>query len=49
MSAILPEDPVVACLEPRTLNFQGFLPESQIENLQTVKYEIDYLFRPHYD
>jgi prolyl 4-hydroxylase len=48
-SAILPEDPVVACLERRSLDFQGFLPDSHIENLQTVKYEINDLFRPHYD
>jgi prolyl 4-hydroxylase len=48
-SSILPEDPIVACLERRSLDFQGFLPTSQIENLQTVKYETNEAFRPHYD
>jgi prolyl 4-hydroxylase len=48
-SAILPVDPVVECLERRSLDFQGFLPSSQIENLQTVRYKVGDLFRPHYD
>jgi prolyl 4-hydroxylase len=48
-SAVLPEDSLVSCIERRSLDFQGFLPTSQIENLQTVKYETGDLFRSHYD
>lgn len=49
MSAVLPYDPVVSCIEQRSVDFQGFMPVSHLEDLQVVKYGISDHFRPHYD
>lgn len=48
-SAVLPTDPVVSCVEYRSTDFQGFMPQGHLENLQVVKYEVNNHFRPHYD
>ena len=49
MSAVIIDDPVVNCIEKRSLEFQGFLPAANLEDLQVVKYEQSDHFRPHYD
>lgn len=49
MSAVLPLDPVVQCIEKRSADFQGFLPNYHIEDIQVVKYGAADYFRPHYD
>ncbi|KAH7021009.1 uncharacterized protein B0I36DRAFT_424902 [Microdochium trichocladiopsis] len=50
MSAVLGgNDPVVRCIEQRSVDFQGFLPRSHLEDLQVVKYGISDHFRPHFD
>ncbi|EAW12362.1 putative 2OG-Fe(II) oxygenase family oxidoreductase [Aspergillus clavatus NRRL 1] len=48
-SAVLPRDPVVACIEQRTMDFQGFQSLNRLEDLQVVKYGINDQFRPHFD
>ena len=48
-TAVLPQDPVLACIEQRSVEFQGFLPSGQLEDLQVVKYRVGDQFRPHYD
>lgn len=50
MSAVLgTTDPVVRCVEQRSVDYQGFLPLRHLEDLQVVKYGISDHFRPHYD
>ncbi|KAK4209263.1 prolyl 4-hydroxylase subunit alpha-3 [Rhypophila decipiens] len=49
MSAVLPDDPVVACIEQRSVDFQGFMPCSRLEDIQVVKYAVGDHFRPHFD
>ncbi|KAJ5189104.1 Prolyl 4-hydroxylase alpha subunit [Penicillium cf. griseofulvum] len=48
-SAVLPSDPVVACIEQRTMDFQGYQSLNRLEDLQVVKYGISDQFRPHFD
>ncbi|KAK3681695.1 hypothetical protein B0T22DRAFT_472663 [Podospora appendiculata] len=49
MSAVLPADPVVQCIEQRSVDFQGFMPRSRLEDIQVVKYAVADHFRPHFD
>lgn len=49
MSAVLPRDPVVGCIEERSVEFQGFMPKYHLEGIQVVKYTIGDHFRPHFD
>lgn len=49
MSAVLPDDPVVSCIEKRSVGFQGFMPRSRLEDIQVVKYAVGDHFRPHFD
>jgi prolyl 4-hydroxylase len=39
-TAVLPEDPVMNCIQHRSADFQGYLPVSHLEDLQVVKYEV---------
>jgi prolyl 4-hydroxylase len=48
-SAVLPNDPVVRCIEERSVEFQGFMPKNHLEDIQVVKYAVDDHFRPHFD
>jgi len=48
-SAVLPLDPVLACVERRSVDFQGYKRITQLEDLQVVKYEVGDQFRPHWD
>ncbi|KAK0621050.1 putative prolyl 4-hydroxylase 6 [Lasiodiplodia hormozganensis] len=49
MSAVVPDDPVVACVEQRAVDFQGFAPRDRLEDVQVVKYGVSDHFRPHFD
>ncbi|RYF44514.1 MAG: hypothetical protein EOO38_17750, partial [Cytophagaceae bacterium] len=49
VSAVLPDDPVVACIRQRAAEFQGFMPVGHVEDIQLVKYGMSDQFRPHYD
>jgi prolyl 4-hydroxylase len=49
MSAVVLDDPIVACVEQRSVEFQGYMPVSHLEDLQVVKYDMSDHFRPHYD
>ncbi|KAK3313634.1 hypothetical protein B0H66DRAFT_463663, partial [Apodospora peruviana] len=49
MSAVLPDDPVVQCIEQRSVDFQGYLPRNRLEDIQVVKYAVGDHFRPHFD
>jgi hypothetical protein len=49
MSAVVPDDPVVACIAQRPVNFQAFIPGGRLEDLQVVKYGVSDHFRPHFD
>lgn len=49
MSAVLPNDPVVACIEQRSVDFQGFMSKGHLEDIQVVKYIVGDHFRPHFD
>ena len=49
MSAVLPHDPVVRCIEARSVEFQGFMPTYHLEDIQVVKYTVGDHFRPHFD
>lgn len=49
MSAVLPDDPVVSCIEQRAVDFQGYMPLSRLEDIQVVKYAVGDHFRPHFD
>lgn len=49
LTAVLPGDPVVNCVEERAASTLGFLPLSHIEPSQAVKYKTSELFRPHFD
>lgn len=49
MSAVVPDDPVVSCIESRSVEFQGFMPTANLEDIQVVKYGISDHFRPHFD
>ena len=46
---MLPGDLVVSCIEHRSTDFQGSMPQGHLEDLQVVKYDVNDQFRPHYD
>ena len=48
-TAVLPKDPVVDCIELRSMEFQGFRPRTHLEDIQVQRYEVNDQFRPHYD
>lgn len=48
-SAVLPDDNVISCIEQRSIEFQGYQPLQNLEDLQVVKYEVGDQFRPHFD
>ncbi|KAK3197460.1 hypothetical protein GRF29_216g225057 [Pseudopithomyces chartarum] len=49
MSAVVPDDPVVSCIERRSVDFQGYMPVANLEDIQVVKYGVSDHFRPHFD
>ncbi|PIA92546.1 hypothetical protein CB0940_04092 [Cercospora beticola] len=49
VSAVVPDDPVVACIRKRAADFQGFMPVGHVEDIQLVKYGTSDEFRPHFD
>jgi prolyl 4-hydroxylase len=49
MSAVLPDDPVLRCIEQRSVDFQGYMPRNRLEDIQVVKYTVGDHFRPHFD
>ncbi|EOD47680.1 putative 2og-fe oxygenase family protein [Neofusicoccum parvum UCRNP2] len=49
MSAVVPDDPVVSCIEARSVEFQGYMPTAHLEDIQVVKYGVSDHFRPHFD
>ncbi|GME33982.1 hypothetical protein F5Y19DRAFT_445822 [Neofusicoccum parvum] len=48
ISAVVPNDPVVSCIEKRSVDFQRYMPVSHLEDIQIVKYEVGDQFRPHF-
>jgi prolyl 4-hydroxylase len=49
MSAVVLDDPIVRCIELRSVAFQGHTSLNHLEDLQVVKYGVSDHFRAHYD